>query len=84
MDIIYLLSAIICTLTILIVLLLFHSYKLTKEVSFHKARANKNSNKSQSIELKEFLADLMVGEGLIAVTRVDPNHLFTFSPKDQA
>lgn len=39
--------------------------------------------RQQSIELREFLSDLLVGEGLIAVSRVDPNHLFSYSPKDK-
>lgn len=40
-------------------------------------------DRPQTIELKEFLADMLSGEGLIAVSRVDSSHLFSFSPRER-
>jgi hypothetical protein len=42
----------------------------------------KNLDRPKSIELKEFLRDLMSGEALVSVARVDSNDLFTLSPRD--
>jgi len=54
---------------------------LDLEAELLKERKKKES-RSQSVELKEFLTDLLSGESLIAVSRVDSNNLFTVSPKD--
>lgn len=35
----------------------------------------------QSIELQEFLVDLMSGTAMVAVARVDPNNILLRSPK---
>ena len=44
---------------------------------------NKMKHKPASLELREFLADLAGGEALISIQRVNPDHLFTYSPKDK-
>lgn len=40
-------------------------------------------SRQKSIELHEFLSDMLAGDGLIAVNRVDPNNLYTVSPRDK-
>lgn len=35
----------------------------------------------QSVELREFLADLTQSTGMVKVTRVDPESLFVWSPR---
>lgn len=41
------------------------------------------SQREQSIELKEFLSDLLSGDGLISISRVDPTNVFLYSPRDK-
>jgi len=48
-----------------------------------KTLKKKIKQKPASIELREFLADLAAGEALISIQRVNPDHLFTYSPKDK-
>lgn len=50
-----------------------------------KIRALKKQlqKKTPSLELREFIADLATGEALISIQRVNPDHLFTYSPKDK-
>ncbi len=36
---------------------------------------------SQSIELREFLVDLMAGPAMLAIARIDPNDILMRSPK---
>ena len=63
---------------VVILFLCFHVVKL------HKITAElRSAPRPQSIELKEFLADMMVGEALIAVSRIDPNNLYIHSPRDK-
>lgn len=38
-------------------------------------------SKKESLELQEFLADLMGGTALVAVTRVDPGNILMRSPR---
>lgn len=46
-------------------------------------RAKKQKHKrSDSRELQEFMLDLMQGDGLIRITRVNPSDIFLRSPRD--
>lgn len=53
--------------------LLFNAYLLS--------RIKKTKSRPQSVELKEFLADLMTGAGIVAVGRIDPTNILLRSPK---
>lgn len=48
--------------------------------ALYRARA-KGKERPQSIELREFLADLTQGVGMVKVSRVDPESLFVWSPR---
>jgi hypothetical protein len=43
----------------------------------------KKPKKAQSIELQEFLADLMGGVGIVAVSRIDPGNILLRSPRQK-
>lgn len=43
--------------------------------------ADAKLKRSESVELKEFIADLASGGGMLAVKRMDPNDIFMRSPK---
>lgn len=43
----------------------------------------KVKERPKSVELKEFLGDLMRGDALISVHRIDGADMFSFSPKDK-
>lgn len=53
-----------------------------KTVEFEKLKSEP-PKKVQSIELQEFLADLMAGPAILAIARVDPNSMLLRSPKQR-
>jgi integral membrane sensor domain MASE1 len=42
---------------------------------------NKLKTRPQSVELREFLADVMQGAGMVKVSMVDPDRLMVWSPR---
>lgn len=77
MSIYIVLLCIIIILCLALAFMLFHSYRLRQQIQELKKKPT-----AQTVELQAFLGDLMTGEGLVSVNRVDPNHLFTYSPRD--
>lgn len=71
---------------IVLILLLFWSISLNALFYF---RLKQKSLKKETLELQEFLIDLMSGAGLIAVaqsgkvSRVDPDNVFLRSPRER-
>lgn len=65
---------------IFLILLSFTSI-IFNVVLFYKHKHKHKISKKESLELQEFLADLMGGVGLIAVTRVDPGNILMRSPR---
>lgn len=47
---------------------------------FLKTKSQKKT-RPQSVELQEFLADLLSGPAIVAVGRIDPNSILMRSPK---
>jgi len=44
-------------------------------------RLRRKPPKPQSLELQEFLGDLLSGPGIVAVSRIDPSNILLRSPK---
>lgn len=61
--------------------------RLSKRISDDQELINSlkkdQKQRENSIELKEFLADLLAGEALVSICRVDPSNVFLYSPKDK-
>lgn len=78
--------AIIILLSLLLISLLFHwkqldrSVKNENEILRLKEELEKKPKKQQSLELQEFLGDMIRGDGLVRVERIDPSNVFLHTP----
>lgn len=63
----------------------YHSHLKIKNNLIHELQLEleKKSKRTQSIELQEFLADLLTGPALLAVARMDPSNILLRSPKQR-
>lgn len=68
-------------------LLLLASLAASLALNFYQLHRSKkpSPNRNQSLELQEFLADMMHGgHGLIGVKRIDPEDVLIRSPRNRA
>lgn len=65
---------------ILIITLLVASLSLNAYLLF---RVSRKRARPQSVELQEFLADLLSGPAIVAVGRIDPANILLRSPKQR-
>jgi len=61
----------------------FYKKKIGELEKEKETLASDTKIRPQSIELKEFLGDLLTGDALIGVHRINSDHLFTFSPREK-
>lgn len=67
-----------------IIYIIFISLVATNIISayFYFRLKNKTKQAPKSYELQLFLHDIMRGDGIVRVSRIDPNDIFLRSPKN--